>query len=73
MQLRQMDDGHVMTLQSVEGHMIRLSVRSGRVVLMLSSKSIEGSGSGQLSLDGARGTVIGPLLEDGVFEFIVSF
>lgn len=71
MQLRQMDDGHVMTLQSVEGHMIRLSVQSGRAVLMLSSESIEGSGGGQLFLDG--GTVIGPLLEDGVFEFIVSF
>ena len=65
MSLRQMSDGHVLTILSAEGHMITLGVRSGRAVLSLSGRS------GLMSE--ARGGVLnGSALEEGVVTSIVS-
>lgn len=73
MTLRQMSDGHVMTLRSVEGHVIRLSVRDGQLVLSLSEPVLFGSGSGLTPLsDGEEREVVGPVLDEGEFIPVVS-
>lgn len=72
MSLRQMSDGHVLTIQSAEGHMIELSVQEGLAVLSLSDEAVGGSG---LQSAGARlggGIVNSSRLEEGVFTTIVS-
>lgn len=69
MLLRQMSDGHVVTVQSAEGHMITLSVQNGRAVLSLS----EALGGNNMTMNGAGGGVInGSVLEEGVFTPTVS-
>ena len=57
--LRQMSDGHVMTVRSAEDHVIRLEIRQGRAVL-------------SLRLGAEETDVQGPLLEEGVFVPVVS-
>lgn len=72
MSLRQMSDGHVMTLTSVEGHMIRLIVRNGQAVLSL-SEPVGGSGSGiGLGLPVEPSELAGPDLIEGEFTSVVS-
>lgn len=66
MSLRQMRDGHVLTIRSAEGHMITLGVRSGRAVLSLSG------GSGLMREEARGGILNGSLLEERVFTSIVS-
>lgn len=70
MSLRQTSDGHVLTIQSAEGHMIRLSIQSGRAVLLLSD-AVEGSGLG-LPTSAQGGVATSPVLEEGIFTPIVS-
>ncbi len=62
MRLRQMSDGHVTTIGSELGHMIRLAIRNGRAVLTLREP-------GEESL---REVESSPLVE-GVFIPVVSF
>ena len=73
MSLRQLSDGHVMTLRSAEGHVIRLSVRDGRVVLSLREPVRIGSGGGLDQLMGGEEVEVeGPVLEEGEFTPVVS-
>lgn len=56
--LRQMGDGHVMSIGSIEGHMIRLFVSNGTAVMALS-----GLESGEQAA--------GATLDEGVFVDVV--
>lgn len=64
MSLRQMSDGHVLTIRSAEGHTIEFGVRNGRAVLSLVAT---GSASPMES-----GQVDSAVLEEGVFTPVVS-
>ena len=67
MHLRQMSGGHVLTIGSIEGHMIRLSLQSGgQAMLSLSEPDVEGIPNTPTS------TVNGSTLEEDVFTPIVS-
>ena len=68
MDLRQVNDGHVLTIRSILGHMIRLTVQGGRAVLEL-SETVGGSGS---DASGGGGTINGTVLQEGVFTPVVS-
>ncbi|ORU94842.1 MAG: hypothetical protein A6F71_09775 [Cycloclasticus sp. symbiont of Poecilosclerida sp. M] len=71
MDLRQVNDGHVLTIRSIQGHMIRLTVQGGRVVLEL-SEAVEGSGLALNGSDtGGGGVVNGAALQEGVFTPVV--
>ena len=75
MSLRQIGDGHVLTINSVEGHVISLHIRDGRATLSLSAPppqdgvSASGSGEGDLMMDD-RPEVAGSL-NKGIFVPVV--
>lgn len=76
MDLRQVDDGHVLTMRSIQGHVIRLTVQGGRVVLEL-SEAVGGSGLAMNGSDsggggGGGGVINGAMLQEGVFTSVVS-
>ena len=56
--LRQMGDGHVMSIGSTEGHMIRLLVRNGSAVMTL-------------HVEGTSEQASGGILDEGVFVAMV--
>ena len=58
MLLRNLGDGHVMTVTSIEDHVIRLFVQNGLAAMTL-------------SVEGTNEEVIGGLLEEGQFTPVV--
>lgn len=61
MSLRQMGDGHVITIGTMDGHMISLYIRNGEAVLFLGQSG--GDSTSELS---------GGMLEEGVFTPVVN-